>query len=766
MNDRLGSLGSSSQKTSESTEGLHGGLISLAAGLEVANIALDIMKEAWELVEGPIEKAIDLALEAEQSQNLLTGALVSSGQYTQELATDLNEYAESTAQATGTSAELIRTHVAYGIQAGLTVEKSQEMEEASRKLATIMGGDVDKAFHALQQSLQGHARGLAMVLPQVKDLGTAQLQGGAAIDIVNQALTAQYEAYQSSLPAAIARSKEGYQELLVAFGEGITQSPVLASLIDSLGRTLNEMAQWVGQNKSQITGWVNDALLKAVDAIQFLNNAIDVVYRAGSVAFNSLGAAINTVILAAEKSVEGFYSLLSHLPGEIGKNAKEGMAAMQAASEVTSAAVKQNASNVVDSLNNQTTASAALDKGLTAVKDRAVESVAAHQANAAAIEQSRESASAFNKTLAETAASYGDYEIGTLAERIQLNAQEQDRADALKKFTKYYDDKIALAVSKEAEEQSQIASYTAKKVKGMGGKGELNIQNDAEIKGEKVKQQQLKALKDQELITDEQYAQLKESEEEESEGRLVDIATAHYTAEANLQDKLGNSWEATMIRIENAQGKHGKVMATMQAIQASDEYKATDTALTNLSSLRSSHSQAAFAIGKAAAIAQTTIHTFMSAEEAYAALAGIPIVGPALGAAAAAAAIAAGFVQIQSIESQQMQQAHGGLDSVPESDNQTYTLSAGERVVQPQANKDLTDFLAAQKGGGAGGKQVQVMATVNLTVNDASTADKNTIKKTAQMLVDEIRRMSERGQQIINVKGVYGGTTSTGSSSN
>jgi len=55
------------------------------------------------------------------------------------------------------------------------------------------------------------------------------------------------------------------------------------------------------------------------------------------------------------------------------------------------------------------------------------------------------------------------------------------------------------------------------------------------------------------------------------------------------------------------------------------------------------------AIGKAAAIAETTINTYRGATAAYSALAGIPVIGPALGIAAAAAAIAAGLRNVKQI---------------------------------------------------------------------------------------------------------------------
>ena len=55
------------------------------------------------------------------------------------------------------------------------------------------------------------------------------------------------------------------------------------------------------------------------------------------------------------------------------------------------------------------------------------------------------------------------------------------------------------------------------------------------------------------------------------------------------------------------------------------------------------------AVGKAAAIASTTISTYQSATSSYAALAPIPIVGPVLGAAAAIAAIANGLANVKKI---------------------------------------------------------------------------------------------------------------------
>ena len=70
------------------------------------------------------------------------------------------------------------------------------------------------------------------------------------------------------------------------------------------------------------------------------------------------------------------------------------------------------------------------------------------------------------------------------------------------------------------------------------------------------------------------------------------------------------------------------------------------------------------AAGQAMAIVQATIDTFASAQAAYKSLAGIPLVGPALGGVAAAAAVVSGMKNIQAIKSASSAGVSGGGGSV------------------------------------------------------------------------------------------------------
>ncbi|MBE7415079.1 MAG: hypothetical protein HS130_07595 [Deltaproteobacteria bacterium] len=86
---------------------------------------------------------------------------------------------------------------------------------------------------------------------------------------------------------------------------------------------------------------------------------------------------------------------------------------------------------------------------------------------------------------------------------------------------------------------------------------------------------------------------------------------------------------------------------------AADAAGAMSNILQNLYTATGSKNKAMFEAMKVFAIAETVISTYRGAQQAYTALAGIPIIGPALGVAAAAAAIAAGMARVQAIKSQQ-----------------------------------------------------------------------------------------------------------------
>jgi tape measure domain-containing protein len=101
-------------------------------------------------------------------------------------------------------------------------------------------------------------------------------------------------------------------------------------------------------------------------------------------------------------------------------------------------------------------------------------------------------------------------------------------------------------------------------------------------------------------------------------------------------------------------------------------------------------------IGKAAAISGATIDTYKAATGAYSALAGIPVVGPALGAAAAAAAIVAGMANVRAISSQRFERGGIVAGSSYTGDNIGVRVNSGELILNRAQQKNLAPQLMGQ----------------------------------------------------------------------
>ena len=98
---------------------------------------------------------------------------------------------------------------------------------------------------------------------------------------------------------------------------------------------------------------------------------------------------------------------------------------------------------------------------------------------------------------------------------------------------------------------------------------------------------------------------------------------------------------------------------------------------------------------KAIASAQAVVQALLSANEAYAAMASIPYVGPALGAVAAAAALAQGMAQVRAINATNMK----GTTSTPTSTvvTPTASVSAPAVIQQVESTRTLTGVEEEQR---------------------------------------------------------------------
>lgn len=269
--------------------------------------------------------------------------------------------------------------------------------------------------------------------------------------------------------------------------------------------------------------------------------------------------------------------------------------------------------------------------------------------------------------------------------RIQNEAEEKRKNDLKAELEnriaqiKGYADREALAAYQNqlaVEDAKQQARIEAKRRSQLGlaandEVGELKYNADNEIR-DLERQQELNAAQG--------FHSQREADEAAHQERLMQIRSRYTGALQSNVMQFANFEKQTQAEKANAIVGLGAQMFKTMGQQSKTAFKAY----------------------KAFAITQALINTYQSATSAFAALAPIPIVGPALGAAAAATAVMMGMQQVRQIKSQQPAGiAHGGMDYVP--NESTYILQRGERVLSPKQNVEISAMARHYNAGGQGG---------------------------------------------------------------
>lgn len=584
---------STSKKAAESHSELKVGLINLTATYHLVKEAAEIVGHVFHAVEKQVERAIEEALEFEKANNRLAGALVASGKYTAELSHELDEHIESLEKSAGAHGELAKNMIATGIQMGLSVEKSKEMEEAARKLAAATGKDVNEAFTLLRGSLTGQSRALAAVLPQVRQFGEAQLKQGAAIGLVSTALEAQYKLYQQSLPAAIDRANISINSVYKAFGLIITQSEVSKMAVNaftaamvSLEHGIKAVDKWLTDNKQTLIE-VGGALLKVVEigAVLVAGYAI---WQAAIVAFNIylaaqtlgltaagaaaslFGAAMSLVlspitltIAAVTALTFAFYKwpglfdvLIGSFKTLIGVALVPFTAALGGITVGIGAAARalglewgaslENAGKKLIQMNLD------LVQGGIEQAKYGVASVAAgkevqkaHSDSAEAAKKELEEQSKLNAAVLAKGKLYAGINYGTDAQRAALAAEVGERETDLKNFTDYLDAKKRIAISKKEEEQMELARIQTAALTGTGGSTEGEAKANAAVDAEIKKQAELDVLFNKGILTKEQY-------------HAASLASDQRAAQAELDFMLANKEQKAALLGDSPEGYEAK----------------------------------------------------------------------------------------------------------------------------------------------------------------------------------------------------------------
>lgn len=239
----------------------------------------------------------------------------------------------------------------------------------------------------------------------------------------------------------------------------------------------------------------------------------------------------------------------------------------------------------------------------------------------------------------------------------ELITQEQARQDAI------YQKKVeALEKEKQLKQEAHNWDYNAEEEY----QSQLRaLQEDHDTQRRELKKQADEQDKEQrklnaDLDFQERIARLESEEAGEYEIRYAQLENENALAiqKADEQHQVGQlSDEQYQRNLELIRKNYAKKKMAIDKSVEDAKLQAFQSVFGQIKGLVGEQT----ALGKAAAIAETTINTYMAAQKAYSAMAAIPVVGPALGAVAAAAAIASGLMNVAKISSTDVKYEKGGL---------------------------------------------------------------------------------------------------------
>ena len=170
--------------------------------------------------------------------------------------------------------------------------------------------------------------------------------------------------------------------------------------------------------------------------------------------------------------------------------------------------------------------------------------------------------------------------------------------------------------------------------------------------------------------------------------------------------------------------------AKTQKFYSNETLVASSKAFGDISSLMSRESKKQFEIGKKAAKAQVVVDTYASASAAFKSLAGIPIVGPALGAAAAGAAIVGGMARLNAISSSSF---------------------GGSSVSNPTAGSSSTGTASATADAAMAGQSAQSNAQTQSLYIEGIDPGSMFSGEQVRNLIDKINEAGSDGKQVMLV---------------
>ena len=263
--------------------------------------------------------------------------------------------------------------------------------------------------------------------------------------------------------------------------------------------------------------------------------------------------------------------------------------------------------------------------------------------------------------------------------RTNINASEQSilemKRSAVEQELVILEEKFSLTQAKTAEQEAQdVEARIAAK----------QILNEALTEQETIFLEEKRVRDEEERAID---IEIKTAQSEEDLLFLQNqLITEQEAKDVVRQEDLKRMAAAQNTKLKN-EARFGKEVGSMHTFFQSEEVKGVQSTLGMIGQIKTKEGSKAGEAQKAFAIADAAIKIPQSMLSAYTAMVGIPVVGPALAAAAAAAAGIVGAQNLNAIRSAKTPSYAVGTDYVPS--DMMANIHAGEAIIPAKQNQFL-----------------------------------------------------------------------------
>lgn len=527
-------------------------------------------------------------------------------------------------------------------------------------LSAAVAGTLVKSLGGAKVSaeeLQASTKTLDDVLQKNKD-GTYELSDSFVtlannIDTASQAQAKFYEA-QSATVTQTEGAKEAITDLVDSLDTWTNGSAIGAQ------RSLE-----LGQNTSSLTGYIEDLSSKFGITNQEAETLVPLLAAVQKNASPENIKALSDETARLNDKYQGTNGELVKFNGELFKNIGQMQSAQSQADALsgsqdklgrsvnsTTQRLKEQNDQIIKNVQignladkERYAAQAQADKEAFAKREGVTkEQIALY--NAARDEEARQDIQRVTDTEAKRAAAErqaAENRASQQAKRAETEAQRQQTAarNFLDTLQRQNQDELAAIDAQEQQKLEKLQSFrdaeTITQQQYEDAKTQIAL--DADAKRNDLLQKQTEERMKQQNSADSFIEQLRA----QNEGELAEIDRQN---EIKLQ-KLQDFYDKGLVAEDDYQKAKKDIQEQADQERLDSYLKTLDDTTSNLKTALGENN----ALYKAAAITQTIIETYKGAQAAFSALAPIPIVGPALGAAAAAAAVAGGLARVGQIRS-------------------------------------------------------------------------------------------------------------------